>query len=124
MFLILFRAGIEMSYARARKALGECDRCGFTYKLNELRYEIEDSHRNGLRVCRECFDEDQPQLKIGEVNTSDPQSLFDPRTDKGETESTTYFAWNPIGGGVDTFGSSTMGLKMTGNIGKLTVSTD
>jgi hypothetical protein len=113
-----------MSYAIATKALGECDRCGFTYKLKELRYEIENSIRNGLRVCKECFDQDQPQLKIGEVNTSDPQALYDPRVDKGKIESTTYYSWNPIGGGVDAFGSSTMGLKMTGSVGELTVSTD
>ena len=112
-----------MSYARASRALGECDRCGFTYKLSQLRYEIEDSVRNGLKVCGECFDEDQPQLKLGEIDASDPQTLYDPRTDRGEAESTTYFSWNPIGGGVDAFGSSTMGLKMTGNVGRLTVST-
>ena len=40
-----------MAYARASKALGQCDRCGFSYKLNKLRYEIEDSKRNGMRVC-------------------------------------------------------------------------
>ena len=112
-----------MSYARATKALGECDRCGFTYKLNDLRYEVEDQTRNGLRVCSDCFDPDHPQLRVGEVNASDPQSLFNARVDKGEQESTTYFSWNPIGGGSYKFGSSTMGLKMTGSVGKLTVST-
>tara|TARA_R110002012_G_C11321245_1_gene575886 strand:+ start:170 stop:508 length:339 start_codon:yes stop_codon:yes gene_type:complete len=112
-----------MSYARATKALGDCDRCGFTYKLNELRYQIEDSKRNGLRVCNQCFDEDQPQLKLGELNISDPQSLYNPRIDRGEAESTTYYSWNPIGGGMVQFGSSTMNLKMTGKVGKLKVST-
>ena len=113
-----------MAYARAKKALGECDRCGFTYKLNELRYEIEDQVRNGLRVCKECFDPDQPQLRVGDVNTNDPQSLFNPRADKGEAESTSYFSFDPIGGGSNVFGSSTMGLKITGSVGKLTVSTE
>ena len=112
-----------MAYARASKAIGDCDRCGFTYKLNELRYQIEDSKRNGLRVCSECFDEEQPQLKLGELNISDPQSLYDPRVDRGKSESTTYFSWNPIGGGLEVFGSSTMGLKMKGKVGKLKVST-
>ena len=112
-----------MAYARASKAIGDCDRCGFTYKLNELRYQIEDSKRNGLRVCNQCFDEDQPQLKLGELNISDPQSLYNPRIDRGEAESTTYYSWNPIGGGMVQFGSSTMNLKMTGIVGKLKVST-
>ena len=38
-------------YAVGKKALGDCDRCGFTYKLNNLKYEVQDSIRNGLRVC-------------------------------------------------------------------------
>jgi hypothetical protein len=113
-----------MSYARASKALGECDRCGFTFKLNDLRYEVTDKIRNGLRVCSDCFDEDHPQLHIGDVDASDVQSLFDPRVDKGEKDSTKYFSFNPIGGGSSIFGSSTMGLKMTGDVGKLTVSTE
>jgi|TARA_A100000172_G_scaffold15555_3_gene8165 hypothetical protein len=113
-----------MGYARAKKALGECDRCGFTYKLNELRYEVQDKTRNGLRVCKHCFDPDHPQLRVGDVDTSDVQSLFDARVDKGEKDSTSYFSFDPIGGGLDIFGSSTMGLKMTGDVGKLTVSTE
>ena len=113
-----------MAYARASKALGQCDRCGFTYKLNLLQYQIEDSKRNGLRVCPECLDEDQPQLKLGELNVVDPQNLYNPRIDTGEKDSTSYYSFNPIGGGVTVFGSSTMGLDMKGKIGKLTVSTE
>ena len=30
-------------YAAGKKALGDCDRCGFTYKLNNLQYEILDN---------------------------------------------------------------------------------
>ena len=110
-----------MSYARASKALGQCDRCGFSYKLNLLKYEIEDSKRNGLRVCVECFDEDHPQLKLGRVKINDPQNLYNPRPDTGEKESTIYYAWNPVGGGVTEFGSRTMGLDITGEVGTVTV---
>ena len=110
-----------MAYARGKKALGQCDRCGFTYKLNELQYEIFDSKRNGLRVCYECLDEDQPQLKLGELNIVDPQNLYNPRVDTGEKESTTYYAFNPVGGGVTEFGSSTMGLDITAELGKVKV---
>ena len=112
-----------MAYARGKKALGICDRCGFTYKLKELFFEIEDGSRNGLRVCKDCFDQDHPQLKLGEVKTNDPQALFRARPDTGEKESTRYSAFNPIGGGATQFGSSTMNLKITGEIGKLEVST-
>tara|TARA_Y100001973_G_C5188260_1_gene329245 strand:+ start:131 stop:472 length:342 start_codon:yes stop_codon:yes gene_type:complete len=112
-----------MSYAVGKRALGICDRCGFTYKLKELFFEVRDRTRNGLRVCKYCLDEDHPQLRIGEVETNDLQSLFKPRPDTGEKESTRYSAFNPIGGGLAQFGSSTMNLKMTGEIGKLEVST-
>ena len=44
-----------MAYAAGKKALGTCDRCGFTYKLNELRYETENKVRKGLRVCHTCM---------------------------------------------------------------------
>ena len=53
-------------YAKGSKALGLCDRCGFTYKLAELKYEVQDQVRNGLRVCSVCFDPDQPQYRVGE----------------------------------------------------------
>ena len=81
-----------MAYAVGKKALGQCDRCGFSYKLNTLQYQIEDGKRNGLRVCYDCLDEDQPQLKIGEVNTNDPQNLYNARVDTGKTNSTSYSA--------------------------------
>ncbi len=84
-------------YAAGRKALGLCDRCGFEYLLNRLEYEVEDQRLNGLRVCPECKDEDQPQLQLGEIIIADPQSLWDPRPDLGELESTIYFGWRPVG---------------------------
>ena len=100
-------------YAAGKKALGDCDRCGFTYKLNSLKYEIQDSIRNGLRVCNYCFDEDQPQFKLGQVNTADNQALFNPRVDRGRKESTTYFGFDPVTG---------VGLILTSEVGTVTVS--
>ena len=76
-----------------------------------------------MRVCEDCFDVDHPQLKLGEVNASDPQTLYNARPDAGETESTTYFSFNPVGGGLAQFGSSTMGLNIKGEVGKVKVST-
>jgi len=102
-------------YASGKKALGDCDRCGFTYKLNDLKYEIQDSIRNGLRVCFECFDEDHPQYKLGELNIADNQALFNPRVDRGRKESTTYFGFDPV---------TSIGLILTSKVGKVTVSTE
>jgi hypothetical protein len=104
-----------MSYALGKKALGDCDRCGFTYKLNDLKYEIEDGIRNGLRVCDDCLDIDHPQLKIGEVDTSDNQSLYNPRPDKGEKSSTEYYGFNPV---------SSTGLVLRTKTGTVKVSTE
>jgi hypothetical protein len=79
-------------------ALGLCDRCGFAFKLNELKYEIYDQRPNGLRVCSVCLDVDNPQLQLGRMGPIyDPQSLEDPRPDTGLQGSTTYFGWMPIG---------------------------
>lgn len=85
-------------YAQGKRALGMCDRCGFVYKLHELRYEVEDQRKNGLRVCRECLDIDHPQLRLGEIVIQDPESLYDPRPDLDERASTSFFGWNPVGG--------------------------
>lgn len=78
-------------------ALGLCDRCGFTYRLNQLQYEIYDQRPNGLRVCSTCLDVDNPQLQLGRVSSYDPQSLRDPRPDVDKLTSTTYFGWDPLG---------------------------
>lgn len=78
-------------------ALGLCDRCGFSYRLNELKYEIYDQRPNGLRVCSTCLDRDNPQLQLGRYPIDDPQTLRDPRQDTGVPGSTGLFGWMPIG---------------------------
>lgn len=78
-------------------ALGLCDRCGFSYRLNQLHAEIYDERPNGLLVCSACLDRDQPQLQLGRVSSYDPQSLEDPRPDVGVPGSTGLFGWMPIG---------------------------
>jgi hypothetical protein len=78
-------------------ALGLCDRCGFSYKLNELHEQIFDLRPTGLLVCRDCLDIDNPQLQLGRVSQYDPQSLENPRPDVGVPGSTGLFGWAPIG---------------------------
>jgi len=84
-------------------ALGQCDRCGFHYKLNDLHAEIYDQRPNGLLVCKTCLDVDNPQLQLGRVSTYDPQSLIDPRPDINRPGSTSYFGWMPLGGATTLF---------------------
>ncbi len=78
-------------------ALGLCDRCGFSFKLNELHTEFFDERPNGLLVCSECLDVDNPQLQLGRIKVDDPQSLLDPRPDVGVPGSTSLFGWQPVG---------------------------
>lgn len=77
-------------------ALGLCDRCGFAYKLNELKSQIFDQRPTGLLVCRACLDKDNEQLQLGRYPVDDPQSLRDPRPDVGVPGSTGLFGWMPI----------------------------
>ena len=78
-------------------ALGLCDRCGFSFKLNQLHVEIYDERPNGLLVCSACLDVDNPQLQLGRLKVNDPQSLLDPRPDTGRPGSTGLFGWLPVG---------------------------
>lgn len=89
--------GTVSSVTRPPWALGLCDRCGFAYKLNELHVEIYDERPNGLLCCSDCLDVDNPQLQLGRVRVTDPQSLLDPRPDTGVQGSTGLFGWLPIG---------------------------
>tara|TARA_R110000824_G_scaffold89496_1_gene219386 strand:- start:3074 stop:3397 length:324 start_codon:yes stop_codon:yes gene_type:complete len=102
-------------FASGKYALGECDRCGFTYQLTELSAEFEDKKPNGLRVCQPCLDPDHPQLQLGRFRIYDPQSLRDPRPDLGEGASTALFGWNPVG--------DESLLAATGKTGTVTVTT-
>jgi hypothetical protein len=89
--------GTVQSSTRPPWALGLCDRCGFSGKLNRLKAEIYDERPNGLLVCDACLDVDNPQLQLGRLKVNDPQSLLDPRPDTGIPGSTGLFGWMPIG---------------------------
>jgi len=71
-------------YASNKRALGICDRCGFQYKLKELKSEVVKHTKNNLLVCKDCFDPPHPQDFLGEKPIYDPQSLRNPRPDSGE----------------------------------------
>ena len=103
-----------MAYAAGKKAIGICDRCGFTYKLKDLKYEVQDQKKTGSRICPSCIDPDQPQYRIGEVDTSDNIGLYNPRPDSGEAASTSYFGFNPL---------NSTGMVIRGGIGFSTITT-
>jgi len=112
-----------LSYASGKYAFGFCDRTGFRYPKKDLVQQIVNQRPTGLLVGKDVVDQDQPQLQLGKVRIDDPQALRNPRPDQSLEESREVFAWNPVGGGVTALGSRTVGLNITGEIGKVTVVT-
>ena len=104
-----------MAYAAGKKALGICDRCGFTYKLSELKYEVQDQKRTGSRVCTSCLDPDQPQFRLGEVDTSDSIGLFNPRPDTNRKDFASYYGFNPV---------NSTGSVLRAKLGKVVITGD
>ena len=68
-------------FASTKRAIGECDICGFRYKLRELRNIIRKGNNTNLKACPTCWDSDHPQLKLGMHPVNDPQAIREPRVD-------------------------------------------
>ena len=103
------------TFAAGKHAYGFCDRCGFRCDLNDLKYEMTDQRRNGLRVCPECLDIDHEQLQLGKFRIYDPEALNDPRPDVSQSIARGIFGWSPVGDGIS--------MKGTGKVGAVTIST-
>ena len=116
-----------MSYAAGKHALGICDRSGFTYKLKDLVYEVQDGKNTGLRVGRDMLDPDHPQNFLGRCPVDDFQALRGARPDNRLDSSSNASAnWNPVGDRnilSEAYGFSTEdSLQATGAVGTVTVS--
>ena len=74
-------------FAVGKHAFGFCDRCGFRYPLGELRAEVVDFAKTSVRVCPTCWDPDQPQNHLGQVDVTGPQALENPRPDLAQEAS-------------------------------------
>ena len=103
-----------MSNAKASRAFGFCDRTGFRYPLKDLVQQFENGRPNGMLVGRDVVDIDHEQLRIGEVNTSDSQSLKNPRPDTSLIENRALYSWKPVGVNMP---------NMIGSVGRVIVST-
>lgn len=68
-------------YSSGKFAIAECDRCGQRYKLKELRKLTIKVKQVSIKVCKECWEPDQPQLSLGLYPVNDPQAVRDPRPD-------------------------------------------
>ena len=103
-----------MSKASSENAFGFCDRTGFRYPLKDLVPQYKNGKPTGFLVGRDMVDIDHEQLRLGEVNANDPQSLLNPRPDRELAESRALSSWKPVGLNMP---------YMVGHVGKVTVST-
>jgi hypothetical protein len=112
-------------YSSGKNAISQCDRCGFRYKLKQLKRLVIKTKNVNILVCPECWEPDQPQLSLGLYPVNDPQAVRNPRPDSPsyyqsglnglQTDETTgtstsqtgvplmgsriiQWGWNPVGG--------------------------
>ncbi len=98
-------------FASSKIAIAICDRCGFRFRLRELRELVVKTKKVNILVCTECWEPDQPQLQLGMYPVDDPQALRNPRPDNtyaqsgvlangsiGEGSRDIQWGWNPVGG--------------------------
>jgi hypothetical protein len=69
------------NFASGQWAISECDRCGFQYKLKQLKQIVIKTKNVNILVCPTCWEPDQPQLQLGMYPVDDPQALRNPRPD-------------------------------------------
>ena len=68
-------------FASAKNSIAQCDRCGFRFKLKQLKTLVIKTKNVNILVCPECWEPDQPQLLLGMNPVSDPQAVRNPRPD-------------------------------------------
>ena len=88
-------------FANGPRAIAICDRCGFQFRLTELRELIIKTKKVNIKVCEECWEEDQPQLQLGMFPVEDPQALRNPRRDNTYLQSGLLADGEPGGGSRD-----------------------
>lgn len=137
-------------FSSGKYAIAECDRCGQRYKLKELKKLTIKTKLVNMKVCPECWEPDQPQLKLGMYPVNDPQAVREPRPDVsykvsgqsglqinpngGTTEDgfgtpeggsrVIQWGWNPVGGARGFDDALTPNdLIANGQVGIVTVST-
>jgi len=88
-------------FASGKNSIAMCDRCGFKFKLTQLRKEVIKTKTYNLLVCDSCWDPDQPQLQLGMYPVDDPQAVRNPRKDTTYVTAGTNAAGLPTGGSRD-----------------------
>lgn len=124
-------------FASGKHAVAMCDRCGFRYKLKELRKLTIKTQQVNLLVCKSCWETDHPQLKQGMYPVYDPQALRNPRPDNTYNQSglnsdgvpsegsrVIQWGWSPVGlSNPLGFPDLENALEAHGRVGTVTVQT-
>lgn len=85
-------------FTSGKNAIALCDRCGFQYKLSQLKRLYIRTTDTNIKVCHECWEPDQPQNMQGMYPVDDPQAVRDPRPDTNLAVSRDIqWGWNPVG---------------------------
>jgi hypothetical protein len=90
-------------FTSGKNAIADCDRCGFQFKLSQLRTLTIRTNNTEIKVCKECWEPDHPQNLQGMYPVEDPQAVRDPRPDlsfipAGEYSSRQIqWGWDPVG---------------------------
>jgi hypothetical protein len=125
-------------FASGKRAIAQCDRCGFRYKLKQLKKLVIKTKNVNILVCPSCWEPDQPQLQLGMYPVNDPQALRDPRPDTSYLQAGLNVNGNPSDGSrVIQWGWSPVGLnnplglsglvnvlEAQGSVGTVTVTTE
>ncbi len=123
-------------YASGKHSIAECDRCGFRYKLKELRKLTIKTKQVSIKVCPTCWEPDQPQLSLGLYPVNDPQAVREPRPDVSYYQSgydvegdpsggsrVFQWGWRPVGGAAaNDAGLTPNYLTSAGVVGTVTIS--
>jgi hypothetical protein len=115
-------------FTSGKHSIAECDRCGFRFKLKQLRKLTIKTKQVNLLVCPDCWEQDHPQLKLGMYPISDPQAVRNPRPDNSyevagsETGGSRIIQWGwaPVGGSFSGV-STPNNLNLTISVGNVTV---
>ena len=100
-------------YASGKYSIAQCDRCNFRFKLKDLKTQTVKTKPFKIKVCRNCWDPDQPQLQLGMYPVDDPQAVQEPRPDNSYLQSgNNGLQINITGVGPDGFGSPEMGSRV------------
>lgn len=132
-------------FSSGKFSIAMCDRCGFKYKLKQLKRLVIKTKNINILVCPTCWEPDQPQLSLGLYPVSDPQAVRNPRPDTSYITSGTtglqltnsgnpgplgggsrifQWGWNPVGGANSyASGLTPNNLVAQGQVGTVTVTT-